>query len=450
MDHVDSRAAFGCVDQLQRYSASAVEFNSAVQHPPIVPVDFNAPGSCGPMMISQNTVSNGNCDPLVSMHDFSASCNMPLGLTPYGSGDLTSMLALSSGLPAASSFAQSSVNPSTSMYPYLPPGGMQSFLQAATPAQFPFQNFPAIRNSFSSSLNPSAARAFSCFRPVPVGDQNLLLSHAESAQSHVNSYSQSSSMPFVDGSESHHADSARQQSSSVATRLLANSGLTVDQTVLNISTFFSLPASVSSTASLGSAEQASQTVQSSRSTNDLSADSGASVASSSTLDKCSPNSRRKRSGAPARVSQLNDISAATTSHDKTAAAHTLTPLTNSSHCTTVSSDSFVFNVEAHYNAHKTLLQGNEFDGVIDGMEDIKVEMLTLPDSAPEESDQSVSGDVNIDDSQCVVVDGVRRWRCLECPKFYSTKHNLVTHTLGHRGIKPHRCSTCGKYFKQVY
>lgn len=57
--------------------------------------------------------------------------------------------------------------------------------------------------------------------------------------------------------------------------------------------------------------------------------------------------------------------------------------------------------------------------------------------------------VHIEESQCVIVDGHKRWRCLQCPKMYSTKHNLVTHILGHRGIKPHYCTICGKFFKQV-
>ena len=57
--------------------------------------------------------------------------------------------------------------------------------------------------------------------------------------------------------------------------------------------------------------------------------------------------------------------------------------------------------------------------------------------------------VHIDDSQCVVRDGQRRWACNRCDKSYTTKHNLVTHTLAHSGIKPHCCVICGKMFKQV-
>ena len=57
--------------------------------------------------------------------------------------------------------------------------------------------------------------------------------------------------------------------------------------------------------------------------------------------------------------------------------------------------------------------------------------------------------VHVDDSQCIVVDGMKRWTCQMCPKMYSTKHNLITHILGHSGIKPHCCIVCGKFFKQV-
>ena len=56
--------------------------------------------------------------------------------------------------------------------------------------------------------------------------------------------------------------------------------------------------------------------------------------------------------------------------------------------------------------------------------------------------------VPIEERQCVLVNGQRRWQCLLCPKIYSSKHNLVTHILGHSGIKPHSCPVCGKLFKQ--
>ena len=56
--------------------------------------------------------------------------------------------------------------------------------------------------------------------------------------------------------------------------------------------------------------------------------------------------------------------------------------------------------------------------------------------------------VPIEERQCILVNGQRRWQCLLCPKIYSSKHNLVTHILGHSGIKPHSCPVCGKFFKQ--
>jgi len=57
--------------------------------------------------------------------------------------------------------------------------------------------------------------------------------------------------------------------------------------------------------------------------------------------------------------------------------------------------------------------------------------------------------VHVEECQCIIVDGTKRWRCLQCPKMYSTKHNLIIHILGHSGIKPHCCNICNKYFKQV-
>ncbi len=57
--------------------------------------------------------------------------------------------------------------------------------------------------------------------------------------------------------------------------------------------------------------------------------------------------------------------------------------------------------------------------------------------------------VQIEDNQCEVVDGQKRWKCLQCPKVYTSKHNLVSHILGHNGIKPYCCSLCGKFFKQA-
>ena len=57
--------------------------------------------------------------------------------------------------------------------------------------------------------------------------------------------------------------------------------------------------------------------------------------------------------------------------------------------------------------------------------------------------------VHVDESQCIRVEGRKRWKCLLCPKMYSSKHNLITHILDHSGIKPHCCMICGKHFKQV-
>ncbi|XP_048828524.1 zinc finger protein 710a isoform X2 [Brienomyrus brachyistius] len=57
--------------------------------------------------------------------------------------------------------------------------------------------------------------------------------------------------------------------------------------------------------------------------------------------------------------------------------------------------------------------------------------------------------VQIDESYCVDVgEGLRRWKCRLCDKSYTSKYNLVTHILGHNGIKPHGCPHCGKLFKQ--
>ena len=63
--------------------------------------------------------------------------------------------------------------------------------------------------------------------------------------------------------------------------------------------------------------------------------------------------------------------------------------------------------------------------------------------------ESMDISVHIEESQCILVDGQRRWKCLMCPKIYSSKHNLVTHIFGHNGIKPHCCQICGKLFKQT-
>ncbi|CAK6444302.1 unnamed protein product [Pipistrellus nathusii] len=76
-----------------------------------------------------------------------------------------------------------------------------------------------------------------------------------------------------------------------------------------------------------------------------------------------------------------------------------------------------------------------------------------PPEGGEEAKQKVERmDVNvqIDDSYCVDVGGAqKRWQCPTCDKSYTSKYNLVTHILGHSGIKPHACARCGKLFKQL-
>ncbi|XP_041372515.1 uncharacterized protein LOC121385791 [Gigantopelta aegis] len=57
--------------------------------------------------------------------------------------------------------------------------------------------------------------------------------------------------------------------------------------------------------------------------------------------------------------------------------------------------------------------------------------------------------IQIDETQCVLINDQKRWQCRLCAKNYTTKHNLVTHVLDHNGIKPHLCRVCGKYFKQL-
>uniref|UniRef100_UPI00358DEE20 histone-lysine N-methyltransferase PRDM9-like n=1 Tax=Myxine glutinosa TaxID=7769 RepID=UPI00358DEE20 len=57
---------------------------------------------------------------------------------------------------------------------------------------------------------------------------------------------------------------------------------------------------------------------------------------------------------------------------------------------------------------------------------------------------------HVDETYCVATaSGQRRWQCRLCEKSYTSKYNLVTHILGHSGIKPHACSQCGKFFKQL-
>ncbi|XP_042585122.1 zinc finger protein 366 isoform X2 [Cyprinus carpio] len=58
--------------------------------------------------------------------------------------------------------------------------------------------------------------------------------------------------------------------------------------------------------------------------------------------------------------------------------------------------------------------------------------------------------VHVDDSYYVDVGGdQKRWKCRMCEKSYTSKYNLITHILGHSGIKPHECNLCGKLFKQL-
>ncbi|KAL0979110.1 hypothetical protein UPYG_G00180660 [Umbra pygmaea] len=58
--------------------------------------------------------------------------------------------------------------------------------------------------------------------------------------------------------------------------------------------------------------------------------------------------------------------------------------------------------------------------------------------------------IHIDDSYYVDVGGdQKRWKCRTCEKSYTSKYNLITHILGHSGIKPHGCHLCGKLFKQL-
>ncbi|XP_051524468.1 zinc finger protein 366-like isoform X1 [Myxocyprinus asiaticus] len=58
--------------------------------------------------------------------------------------------------------------------------------------------------------------------------------------------------------------------------------------------------------------------------------------------------------------------------------------------------------------------------------------------------------VHVDDSYYVDVGhNQKRWKCRMCEKSYTSKYNLITHILGHSGIKPHGCTVCGKLFKQL-
>lgn len=66
------------------------------------------------------------------------------------------------------------------------------------------------------------------------------------------------------------------------------------------------------------------------------------------------------------------------------------------------------------------------------------------------STEKLNLSVHVDESYYVDVGGdQKRWKCRMCEKSYTSKYNLVTHILGHNGIKPHECHLCGKLFKQL-
>ncbi|CDQ89912.1 unnamed protein product [Oncorhynchus mykiss] len=76
-----------------------------------------------------------------------------------------------------------------------------------------------------------------------------------------------------------------------------------------------------------------------------------------------------------------------------------------------------------------------------------------PDRGPRggmTSAEKLGLNIHIDDSYHVDVGGnQKRWKCRTCEKSYTSKYNLVTHILGHSGIKPHSCHLCGNRFKQL-
>ncbi|XP_072272341.1 zinc finger protein 366 isoform X1 [Pyxicephalus adspersus] len=71
------------------------------------------------------------------------------------------------------------------------------------------------------------------------------------------------------------------------------------------------------------------------------------------------------------------------------------------------------------------------------------------DEDPKQKVERVDVNIQIDDSFYVEVGDQKRWKCPMCEKSYTSKYNLVTHILGHSGIKPHACAHCGKLFKQL-
>lgn len=73
-------------------------------------------------------------------------------------------------------------------------------------------------------------------------------------------------------------------------------------------------------------------------------------------------------------------------------------------------------------------------------DDIRVKMKTLAKL------DEIS--IQINESQYQDIEGKGRWCCTKCDKSYKTKHNLIIHTLGHHGIKPHVCVICKRMFSQ--
>ncbi|XP_016363019.1 zinc finger protein 366-like isoform X2 [Sinocyclocheilus anshuiensis] len=68
----------------------------------------------------------------------------------------------------------------------------------------------------------------------------------------------------------------------------------------------------------------------------------------------------------------------------------------------------------------------------------------------QEASKAEKLNVHVDDSYYIDVGGdQKRWKCRMCEKSYTSKYNLITHILGHSGIKPHECNLCGKLFKQL-
>lgn len=385
MDHVVTEATGSNFDPS---SSSVFDFNSLSR---FTSSDSGFAGGAGVNFVHAD-----------NMQEFSSpSAAMPISFPNFhpGSapGSLSSMLALSTGCLQApgGATAMFGQNAPPMYHPYLPPGGMQNLLQAASSStQFPFQNFSPIRAGFGP-----------CFRPITVGDLS-------SGVSDVTNYSSGSILKPTDSESS---------------QLLNSTSLLNDQVVLNISSLLSLP-------------------------------------NTSTVSSVSSSSE----SGPVKTEHIIGHDDALTGHhptnitavkvngdecnNETSSPQTLTTLVNVS---TTSSQIQLdpFNITADYSLHKTLLQQSSSSGDFDDAEgttgDTKMLLVLSDNLHPTSPSSSAIEDVNIDDGQCVVVDGVRRWKCLECPKFYSSKHNLMTHTLGHRGIKPHRCNTCGKLFKQV-